>query len=291
MQFTPQQMAGGISYSHGTRIGNWNEDSSLQEGRSAAYQRNKQNGTRLTDLKAAVGAVELAIAACTCSEVVRFGDTVQLQHGVTGAYMASNLSLRVLDATPGAVEIVVSAHGGSGNPVARNTFVVLPKDASVGAIGEPLCYGHPFRLVSAPGLARGGEDFVLLSRKPGLGSGCTRGMQQAVCLTHASREGNGADSVWSCALPSGACVESLGELRPVPVDTAMLLRHNQTGKNLAADAKLTVATDYGQELAVSCHSYRSTKLPQMMIGEFNGSRTGNDSVPALANNNWKFVAN
>ncbi len=83
----------------------------------------------------------------------------------------------------------------------------------------------------------------------------------------------------------------MGEPVPVPVGAALLLRHNQTGKNLAAAAEHTVATDYGQELAVSCHKYRSTKLPQIMIGEFNGSRTGNDGVPALANNSWAFAAN
>ena len=288
MQFTPQQMAGGGSYQPKVRIGNWNEDCSLQEGMSLAYQHKKATASRLTDVKAGIAATELAGAACTCSDVVRFGDTVQLQHSATGAYMACNLSLRVLDATPGSTEIVVSA-GRSGNPVARNTFVVMP--GSLGAVGEPLCYGQRFRLAVSPGIAEGGEDLVLLSRTPGLGSGCTRGMQQAVVLSHASREGNGADSLWSCALPSGASVESLGEPVPVPVGKALLLRHNQTGKNLAADAANTVATDYGQELSVACHSYRSTKLPQMMIGEFNGSRTGNDGVPSLANNSWQFAAN
>ena len=38
MQFTPQQLAGGISYSDSTRVGNWVEDVCLKQYQQAHFE-------------------------------------------------------------------------------------------------------------------------------------------------------------------------------------------------------------------------------------------------------------
>lgn len=38
MQFTPQQLAGGVSYSDSTRIGNWVEDVCLRDYQKAHFE-------------------------------------------------------------------------------------------------------------------------------------------------------------------------------------------------------------------------------------------------------------
>lgn len=45
MQFTPQQLAGGGSYSSVTRIGNWREEIALSEAKLKEFRSNSSGGS------------------------------------------------------------------------------------------------------------------------------------------------------------------------------------------------------------------------------------------------------
>ncbi len=68
MNFTPQQLAGGVRYGSKTRVGNWLEDVCLEEAKFADFKRARATGT-LT-----MGVFNTKLA--TCNQAVRFGGVV-----------------------------------------------------------------------------------------------------------------------------------------------------------------------------------------------------------------------
>ena len=87
MNFTPQQLAGGVAYGSGTRVGNWAEDIALEESKRAHFTAKKSTGSlamqrRSAKLKAGNAPVQLT-SNNDGEDVnfVYFGDEVCIDHG------------------------------------------------------------------------------------------------------------------------------------------------------------------------------------------------------------------
>ena len=59
MQFTPQQLSGGPKYSSTTRIGNWQEEVSLEEAKLSDFRKRSNKGNL------AIRKLETKISLCT----------------------------------------------------------------------------------------------------------------------------------------------------------------------------------------------------------------------------------
>jgi hypothetical protein len=93
MQFTPQQIAGGAKFSSMTRIGNWSEEIALADAKLQNFQAKSAGGSLLLRKQ------QMKISQCTqvvphsYSEdgLVRYGDTIILQHTSTGRSLAMRI--------------------------------------------------------------------------------------------------------------------------------------------------------------------------------------------------------
>jgi len=93
MQFTPQQLAGAQRYGPQTRVGNWLEDTCLDESKIADFRKRKEQGS-LT-----MGFTQAKMALCnqpvphsySSDGKLRFGDTVVVVHQTSNAALASDL--------------------------------------------------------------------------------------------------------------------------------------------------------------------------------------------------------
>ena len=122
MNFTPQQLAGGVRYGSKTLVGNWLEDVKLSECKYSDFQRSRAEGSLV------MGKFNEKVAVCT--EVVphtfrsdgtlRYGDSVVVAHKQTGGALACDPFEKA-----GFEGDEFKASVGEGvESVARNTFVL-----------------------------------------------------------------------------------------------------------------------------------------------------------------------
>jgi len=160
MQFTPQQLAGAGRYSAKTRIGNWHEDVQLEETKFADYSTRKAKGKLSTTFKQQKSNTVNQTVPMSYSKdgKLRFGDTVTIEHCLTGGTLASDLWDEI---SFGSREYSVTVcNTPSDTPVARNTFVITRvKNDQLKYVStedynkdEVLNYGEPFQLVCNPSL-------------------------------------------------------------------------------------------------------------------------------------------
>ncbi len=74
MQFTPQQLGGGPSYSKGVIVGNWKEDN--EDNNSLLFEGDKKEGTAAGGAASALSQHRHKMKICNCpSELTDYGPT------------------------------------------------------------------------------------------------------------------------------------------------------------------------------------------------------------------------
>ncbi len=291
MNFTPQQLAGGVRYGSKTRVGNWLEDVCLEETKFADFKRARAEGT-LT-----MGMFNRKVAVCT-QEVphsfsedgfLKWGDAVVLAHKATGGSLACD----PFEAAGFESDEYNASVCESTSSMARNTFIIVPAEL---VDSEIVTWCTPFRLMANPSL-RIDEKTGMLQPPLYLASDLKNERKaspmsnnQLVFMTAKSKY----NSVWMAQMPaitkdSGAD-RMLSSGTAIPAGADIILKHCATRQLLCSSTKYPMATDFGNEFEVSGCTRTHTGKVSVMAGEFSGRRIGQTNVkPEQDTNIWAFV--
>lgn len=300
MQFTPQQLAGGPKFSSVTRIGNWQEEIALEESKIDNF-RSKSSMGNLSLRK-----LESKVATCTqivphtfsADGIIRFGDSVILQHDTSGSILACD-PYEAVDIGPEASLITTIAE--QALPRARNTFRIVrpPKrlqdlldreDDPVVRIGQPFLLACNESLLVLPDSNLLAPTLYLASTKKNERTATKRSNRQMVYMT-TTLDG---DCIWSATIPSRGKVNGTERFlqigQPISVDTSYQFTHRQTNMYLTCDPKMSTNTEFGLEY--ECFADRSNAYGKiaLMVSEYKGLSTSNTlSKPDAATFSWHFV--
>ncbi len=279
---TPQQVQGGSLYSHKTRLGNWAEEIAINDAKLDNFRQRSETGAL------ALRKQEIKLERCneivphSFSEdgLVRFGDSVIIQHSQTGVLLACDpfeavVQNQELYLVTGAEQPIV--------PKARNTFkIVQPPARQQDKVFDPsdpvLKIGQPFCLACSESLLVGNANILnpqlyLCSTKKNERVGTLTTNRQLVYMAPS----NDADTVWTYTVPSmgrrNGSERYLAIGQPVPAGSTLQLTHRQTNMNLCVDPKNQIQSEFGVES--ECYADRTalTGKLSLMVSELNGEST------------------
>mmetsp|Transcript_9303 Transcript_9303/g.17334 ORF Transcript_9303/g.17334 Transcript_9303/m.17334 type:complete len:514 (+) Transcript_9303:75-1616(+) len=302
MQFTPQQIAGGAKFSSVTRIGNWSEEIALADAKLHNFQTKSAGGSLLLRKQ------QMKIAQCTqvvphtFSEdgLVRFGDTIILQHTSTGRSLACD---PYEDIFPGFRKFLVTGCADT-SPIARNTFVVCrPQNGreaqSTYYEGEDqsvLRYGDPFilqcnesLLISPDGQSMAPPLYLASTQKNERTTTKVTNKQAAYM-----QETPSADCLWSVQKPSrgktGCTERFVSHGLPVYSNEPFVLSHQCTNTFISTNAGTTELSDFGHEYEVFTSRESGKGKLAVMASEFSGkTTTGQLTKSTVEENEWVFM--
>ena len=238
MMYTPQQLAGGATYSRGALIGNWKEDTGMDELKTSEYLARRARGELTLSRIAARERLDSQAVPHSHSAdgTIRDGFTVMLSSASAGAAISTNIN-RDIGWGAGNCSVEMSR---ASQPTASNTFVIskLPPSDSYYWLDEKsgddqvLCYGEVFYLCTNPSLrvdeaTRMKRAPLYLASRP---RGVTTGLQEAQVVY--SSEAKGGDCEWKIA-PLDLSKSVLFDGRAVPANAAVVLLHVSSGTPLA----------------------------------------------------------
>jgi hypothetical protein len=282
MKATPQQVQGGSLYSHKTRLGNWAEEIAINEAKLNNFRQRSEAGSL------ALRKQEVKLERCneivphSFSEdgLVRFGDSVVVQHSETGVLLACDPFEAVVQnqemfLVTGAVQPI--------QPKARNTYrIVQPPERlqdRVFDLSDPvLKIGQPFCLAASDSLLVNQTNILnpqlyLCSMKKNERVGTRTTNRQLVYMAPV----NDADSVWITTVPSmghkNASERYLAIGGPVMACDTLQLTHRQTNMNLCVDPKNAIQSEFGVDY--ECYADRTalTGKVGLMMSEMSGQST------------------
>eukprot|EP00054_Salpingoeca_dolichothecata_P001936 m.21248 g.21248 ORF g.21248 m.21248 type:complete len:260 (+) comp12655_c0_seq2:48-827(+) len=241
------------AYSSRCRVGNWYEDVAAEEEAMQKFLEAKNKGElTLHKSQALQSANSTQVKLSTSQGHLEFGFHVLLRNPATEGALAA---VHSLGADPTHIDVNATPKA---TPTRRNTFTIVP---FTGGDEEPkpdnanVSFGDKFHLrTEAP---QGQELFLCSEKKTIFGGASKRSGQQTVFLIP-SNEGEGAyNTVWEFVPLKPETRLELDET-PVPANTPVLVRHSRTGMCLAALHDVPVATEFGLEKEVTCHTHMTT---------------------------------
>jgi calcyphosin len=304
MQFTPQQLSGGLRFGRGVLIGNWSEDSSLEAERSKDFEARRSHGDLLIKRQERIEAIAKQSVPWSHSAdgFVHYGDSVMLRIDETdfGGHVHSHfLACNVWEDVNRARGTKQASASPDATPVARSVFVIV-KRPSAGTLGataalaaaastgrlasgsasssDVLCYGDRFCLSTNPSLRADASSGVVAppmflgSDRPNNVLGSGRGSKQEVYLE--SRPSILTE--WKVSPADGNVAKADGT--PVPAGEAVVLVHCQTNQPLGASISEPAATSFGPEIML--HAFFHQPLGVVGPGK---------PRPARELNRWHFV--
>ena len=282
MKATPQQVQGGSLYSHKTRLGNWAEEIAINEAKLNNFRQRSEAGSL------ALRKQEVKLERCneivphSFSEdgLVRFGDTVILQHNETGVVLACD----PFEAVVQNQEMFLVT--GAAQPLeskARNTYRIVQPPARlqdrVFDVSDPvLKIGQPFCLAASESLLVNQTNILnpqlyLCSMKKNERVGTRTTNRQLVYMAPV----NDADSVWTTTVPSlghrNASEKYLAIGQPVAAGINLQISHRQTNMNLCVDPRNAIQSEFGVDY--ECYADRTALTGKLglVVSEMNGTST------------------
>jgi Ca2+-binding EF-hand superfamily protein len=300
MQFTPQQLAGGHKFSPVTRIGNWQEEIALEEAKVSNFTMRSQNGNlalRKLETKMTICS-EIVPHTYSYDGIIRFGDTVILQHDQTGSILACDPFDEI---AAGQQKFLVSTVVDDPVAKARYTFRICRPPANMASyddslddpivhIGQSYLLACNESLLLKPGSKLLQPTLYLTSTKKNERMATKRTNRQMVYMTPLVN----ADSIWNSVVPSRGRNNAAGRFlamgQPLNVSDAFQITHRQTNVYLACDAAEKTATEFGVEYeAYADRSSAAGKLG-LVVSEFQGLSTSQTlSKPDAPIFAWHFV--
>ncbi len=289
MEFTPQQLNGGPSYSKGVKVGNWKED--VEDNNSSLFEGDKKEGTAANRAVSALSQHRHKMKICNSPstltgpppvKVIRYGDVLMLESiGSKGALACDPFE----EIEMGSKEYLVSAAPHLPQ-IIRTAFRFLPvkrknlldwrvDPPEGGTLGEPIKFGQSFHISCHTALLEPppNDGDGKLQPELLLSSSTTIGHRQVVYL----KAGETVDTVWKFRAAVNSLTDAITAVNnlelPVPLGVPIVIEHRQTGNPLFCDGLTGQHTDFGKEYAVSCHHQVSVGKNEQLLSEANGSRT------------------
>ena len=304
MQFTPQQMAGGARFSPVTRIGNWQEELSLEEAKVANFYNKSSDGNlSLRKLENKINKCsEIVPHTYSPDGIIRFGDSIILEHISSGSILACDPFEEVV---VGQGKFYVSTLAQKGpaepKPMARNTFRVVRPPKQLQNFSDTfeddiLHIGQSFMLACDDALLVQADSkllaptLYLASTKKNERMATRRSNKQ---LVYMSADVN-SEAVWSAVLPSqgktNASARFLAMGQPLTVEDNVLFTHRQTNQYLSCDPQGMTATEFGVEFeAFGDRSTAYGKL-SLVVSEAEGLSTSQTlAKPDAPTFSWRVI--
>jgi len=255
MLYTPQQLAGGSSYTRGVRVGNWFEDIEYQDTKLKDFLAKRKAGTLASS--SAAERVSLLSAQVPHSFSVDgkllYGDTIQIESCAVGGTVEGNLFQRL---TPTDSQVAVSRKP---RLASASTTLVVSLDSESSAAGrnasdKVLCYGDLFFLCSNPSLR---VDPVTNMRRPPLyltsrkNSFSTKLSGPQACCMSLERS---RDARW-VVVPRDIKRAVMFAGQPVEADKPVLLQHVSSSNYLGCSESF----EDGKKFALICKSFKANK--------------------------------
>jgi len=249
------------SYNSSVRVGNWFEDTCLEEGLLRDFIGKKERGELYIQkiqniLDTILKPTELSV---TQDGFIHFGDKVMIINPgqepsetpltqLEPPRLAHSLSINAEEYTLFNDSFITSPCEVSAskllNPCKRNTFVVTSVDGSLE--GDKLCFGQPFALSTLPGYT---GNMKLWSDHIHFNQKSKKSKSQLVRLL----EDVSYLSVWNVlTLNHNQRLECEG--LPVPANSKLVLHHCKTGQKLALMDQFKLRTPFGQDFEVSAQT-------------------------------------
>jgi Ca2+-binding EF-hand superfamily protein len=300
MQFTPQQLSGGPRFGSRTKIGNWYEEVALEESKLEQFQKRAASGTSSLRRQQSKIAKFNEIVPHSYSDdgIVRFGDYVVVQHGMTASLLACDPTE---DLAPGQNKFIVTTLQDTVAPRARNTFRIVRPPASlknfeddendpVLKIGQPFLLACNESLLADPNSSILAPTLYLSSVKKTERTATKSTNRQMVYIT----PNLDAEAVWVTAKPSkgkaNMAERSLSHGCPVQSADLLIITHRQTNMYLACDPEQTMKTEFGVEMECFADRAGSTGKLGLLICEFKGLSTASTlSKPDLPKYAWSIL--
>jgi len=300
MQFTPQQLSGGPKFSAVTRIGNWFEDLAMEEAKNTNFEKRSNNGNlSLRKLQNKVSACCAIVPhSYSADGLIRFGDSVILQHDSSGSVLASDIFEEV---EVGQEKFFVTTISEKPVPKARNTFKIVRPPAHLinreDNTNDPVLHiGQAFLIACDDSLLVNpysnilSPTLYLTSTKKNDRTSTKRTNRQMVYMSAEIS----ADTVWTAIIPSqgkfNASARFLSVGQNLPISECFQITHRQTNMYLTCDPKSAISTEFGVEY--ECYADRSAASGKLslIVSEFQGLSTSQTlSKPDAPSFSWHFV--
>lgn len=300
MQFTPQQLTGGIKYASVTRIGNWQEDIALDEAKRDNFLKNAALGSLTLRKQETKLSIFNQIVPLTYAEdgVIRFNDFVILFHESTKGSLACDPQERIVQ---GLDLFVVTGTENVKLPRARNVFRIVRPPSSLKSfdddendevlkIGQPFCLACNESLLVNPGSNILSPSLFLGSVKRNERMATRSTNRQLVYMSPTLN----ADAIWYFSKPSLGRINGTERFlafgKPVTSDNSLLIVHRQTNMLLTFNGESKFQSEFGIEM--ECFADRSNAPGKLGIlsSEFKGLSTPNTlSKPDAPTFTWRVV--
>jgi len=269
--YTKQELQGAGRYTGKCRIGNWNEDTELEEVRLKDYIAKKEMGTLKMDKFQKRMNTALAKVALTKSadENVKFGDVFQLNNLSSGSVLAVDVESKDPRAAENACAVASSFIT---DPCARNTFMLVKYTPPPTAIltntydDDVLHYGQKVKIVANPmcvgkELSYPGEQPLYVKSYPISTTHFAKFSRFQEVVTSPN---DGYECVWEVLTPDPT-KRLVSEGVPVMVGAPIVLKHCATNQNLSVEGH-SVMNYFGKELEVCSHNSASLGVQGQMEG-------------------------
>ncbi|XP_072167592.1 cilia- and flagella-associated protein 161-like [Diadema setosum] len=256
-------MSGVRSYNPSVRVGNWNEETCLEEDMVKDFIDRQEKGELLIQKASRLRSTILKQTelSVTVDGFVHFGDQVVImneaaadqvrtQPGVEPRQtnvLSVNMSESKMHEAMKFEGTCTASSSKSTAPCVRNTFVIMPAKEGI-TPGTPLTYGQHFRLCTLPGV---GGNLVMQSDRVSFHSSAEKSRKQLLSFV---------DEVQSPYLTEWRILCFNPQLRmeseglPVPANQRIVFNHCKTNEDLCVLSNMTVRTPFGREYEVVAYT-------------------------------------
>jgi hypothetical protein len=291
--FTLQQMQGGPRYQHNCRIGNWQEDQTLEAIRRHGHKQQVKSGKLL--LNVIKDRMSKALTPCDLTVLrddgfVHYGDLLMFHSIGTNSFLAGDLQDK--DPRPGEIRYTCTGSPDP-NPVARNTFYIDKCDLNCG--DDILRYGEPFKIRINPrlrGLARDNqqrivnEPLYVSSTHISLGNHSKKAHKCEVALTPKDDH----ETAWEAHIANPSQRFEY-EGMPVRAGEGIVLHHRGTNQKLCALNRVQFkhSTDFGEEYELCGWTQTTGGHQALMAKEMAGEFGTINASPNRPSNHWHIL--
>ncbi len=262
MNFTPQQLVGGTTYSHKTRVGNWYEDMETDENVMKNYLGGKEKGSlsfNITQDKYARSFKKVP-QTFRADGTLEFGDKIMLANKFTKGFLSFDLGDKVATQEEA---YACTSNPKVTEPVARSMFIIEREDEEDGFEGNKIHFGQKIRFRSNPIIIA--KPLYLHSQQISPLGYSRFSRNQEVCMDVQKIY----NTVWEVEhFDPNTRLEKMGLL--VESNNPIIIKHCATCHYLASDL-LEYRNDFGTEYEVNVHCYSAKNKSQNLELEAKGA--------------------